>query len=87
MKESRKKAAAVRYNSSEDRAPKLVAKGKGTVAEKILEAAKEDGIPIKEDALLAEALSAIDLYQEIPSELYRAVAEILAFIYRVTNKR
>ena len=87
MKESRKKAAAVRYNPSEDRAPKLVAKGKGTIAEKILQAAKEHGIPIKEDALLAEALSAVDLYQEIPSELYRAVAEILAFIYRVTNKK
>jgi flagellar biosynthesis protein len=87
MKEKQKKAAALRYNPPEDSAPKLVAKGRGTVAEKILLLAKEHGVPIKEDTCLTEALSALDIYQEIPPDLYKAVAHILAFIYKMTNKK
>jgi flagellar biosynthesis protein len=88
MKDSySKKAVALRYNKETDSAPRVVAKGRGSVAEKILQIAKEYDIPLKEDPLLVEALSTLDLYQEIPSELYRAVAEVLAFVYRLTKKQ
>lgn len=80
------KAAALKYTHGDDRAPKLVAKGKGLLAEKILDAARQHGIPIKEDKTLVEILSSLDLYQEIPPELYKAVAEILAFIYAINVK-
>ncbi|HHN63894.1 MAG TPA: EscU/YscU/HrcU family type III secretion system export apparatus switch protein [Nitrospirae bacterium] len=83
---NRKKAAALRYDRGRDSAPRLVAKGRGYLAEKIIEIAKERGIPIQEDRELVEILSTLDLYREIPPELYRAVAEILAYIYRVSKK-
>ncbi|MDA8387191.1 MAG: EscU/YscU/HrcU family type III secretion system export apparatus switch protein [Nitrospiraceae bacterium] len=81
-----KKAAALRYKKGEDHAPVLVAKGKGPVAEKIIQLAREMNIPLKEDPKVVELLSALELNREIPPELYKAVAEILAFIYRMSNK-
>jgi flagellar biosynthesis protein len=84
--DKRKKVAALKYKPNEDSAPKVVAKGSGWLADKILEVAKENRIPLKEDRQLVEVLSAIDLNREIPPELYKAVAEILAFIYRMTKK-
>jgi flagellar biosynthesis protein len=84
--ERRKKAAALQYKHIEDKAPRLVAKGSGSIAEKILEIAKEHKIPLKEDPQLVEILSTIDLNSEIPPELYKAVAEILVFVYRMTRK-
>jgi len=86
MKRERRKAAALRYDSERDSAPKIVAKGSGKVAEKIIEIARQYNIPIKDDPELVEILSTLDIYQEIPPELYKAVAEILAFIYRITNR-
>ncbi len=86
MTDRRKKAAALRYRHRKDLAPKVVAKGSGIIAEKILEIAREHNIPIKEDLYLVEVLSNLDLYQEIPPELYKAVAEILVFIHRMTKK-
>jgi flagellar biosynthesis protein len=86
MKEKSPKAAALKYIHGKDSAPKLVAKGRGEVAKKIIEIAKTHNLPIQEDKELVEFLSMLDLYQEIPPELYRAVAEILAFIYSVNNK-
>jgi len=86
MVDKPKKAAALKYQHGEDRAPRVVAKGRGTIAEKILETARKHGIPIKEDKTLVEILSSLDLYQEIPAELYRAVAEILAFVYALNLK-
>lgn len=85
MRESQKKAAALKYKQGEDNAPRLIAKGSGKVAEKIIEIAKEHGIYIKEDKLLIDILSSLDIYEEIPPELYRAVAEILAFIYSLNK--
>jgi flagellar biosynthesis protein len=82
----RKKAAALKYNPKEATAPKVVAKGSGRIAERILEVAKEHRIPLKEDPQLVEVLSTIDLNREIPPELYKAVAEILVFVYRMTRK-
>jgi len=80
------KAAALKYNRGDASAPKMIAKGRGKIAEKIVEIAKAHNIPIKEDKDLVEFLSTLDLYQEIPQELYKAVAEILAFIYLVKDK-
>lgn len=82
----RKKAAAIRYDKELDKAPRLVAKGQGIVAEKIIQAAKEHDVHIKEDTDLVEALSTLDLYDEIPEELYRVVALLLAELYRINGK-
>lgn len=86
MKEKSRKSAALKYGHGTDSAPRLVAKGRGKVADKIIELAKANGIPIQEDRELVEFLSFLDLYQEIPQELYKAVAEILAFIYSLNRK-
>jgi flagellar biosynthesis protein len=86
MKDKSEKAAALKYRRGKDSAPKLVAKGRGKVAEKIIEIAKTHGIPVQEDKELVEFLSMLDLYQEIPPELYRAVAEILTFVYSLKKK-
>jgi flagellar biosynthesis protein len=79
-------AVALKYTNGEDYAPKVIAKGKGELAEKIIEIAMSSGIPIREDKNLVKVLSTLDLYQEIPEELYRAVAAILAFIYSLNKK-
>lgn len=81
-----KKAAALSYEPGEDNAPKVVASGKGVIAEKIIEKAKEANIPVYEDEHLAEALTSIRLGSEIPEELYDVVAEVLAFISRLDCK-
>jgi len=86
MKDKREKAAALKYERGGDAVPTVVAKGKGLVAEKIIALALENGVPVHEDRNLIEILSTIDLYEEIPSELYKAVAEILAFIYKMSKK-
>ena len=86
MSDKRKKAAALRYIPKKDTAPRIVAKGTGVIAEKILSIAKEHNIPLKDDPQLVEVLSALDLYQEIPPDLYKAVAEVLAFVYKMTKK-
>jgi flagellar biosynthesis protein len=82
-----KQAVALRYEPKKDRAPKIVSKGRGSLADKILELAREHKIPIREDKNLIQILSRLDLNQEIPPEVYKAVAEILAFIYRLSNRR
>lgn len=77
-----KKAVALRYAPDRQKAPILVAKGKGQMAETILQKAREHGVPVQEDSSLVEVLSKLDLDQEIPPELYQLVAEVLSFIYR-----
>ena len=79
----RKRAAALRYDGRD--APRVVATGRGLVAEKILEAAWEAGVPLREDPVLMAALATLELEQEIPPELYRAVAEALAWAYRLSG--
>lgn len=81
-----KKAAALRYDRSRDQAPKIVAKGRGKVAERIMALAREHDIPMVEDRNLAQMLEALDLNIEIPPELYQAVAEVLVFVYRMNQK-
>ncbi|MDX6544619.1 MAG: flagellar biosynthesis protein [Gaiellales bacterium] len=79
-----KRATALRYEGRD--APKVVATGKGLVAEKILEAARAAGVPLREDPVLVQALATLELDQEIPPELYRAVAEALAWAYQLSQK-
>lgn len=80
------RAVALRYDRTKKGAPRVVAKGRGPVAENIIALAREHGVPLHEDPDLASALSALDIETEIPPELYRAVAEVLAFIYRLNGR-
>jgi len=83
MNDKDRKAVALKYERGKDAAPKVTAKGRGAVADKILALAREHGIPIEKDSTLMEALYRLDLNEQIPEELYQIVAEILAFIYRM----
>jgi flagellar biosynthesis protein len=85
MKSKRDRAVALRYKEKVDQAPKVVAKGEGTIAQRIKELALENGIPIHRDDTLVELLAEIDIDREIPPELYSAIAEILSWIYRANN--
>ena len=76
------KAAAISYKPG-DYAPQVVAKGYGAVAEAIIALAKESGIYVHESRELVELLLKVDLDGDIPTELYQAVAEVLAWIYRM----
>jgi flagellar biosynthesis protein len=86
-KKKQKKAVAVVYKPSQDNAPKVTAKGRGAVAERIIEAAREHGIPVKDDPDLVEVLSKIDIEDEIPPSVYVLVAELLAFAYSLNGKK
>lgn len=79
------KAVALKYNKESESAPRVVAKGAGSVASRIRHMAEQSGIPIRRDDELVEFLAKIDLNQEIPVELYGAVAEILSWIYRANE--
>lgn len=68
-------------------APRVTAKGQGVVAEEILKLAREHGIPLYEDAQLVQMLARIELGEEIPEKLYRAVAEVIAFAWRLNGRR
>ena len=81
-----KKAAALRYDESKDNAPRVIAKGKGQSAKNIIKIAKLHNLPIKKDEDLIELLSKVELDKEVPEALYKAVAEVFSFIYKVTNK-
>ncbi len=85
----RPRAAALRYRPEapyQDTAPRLVARGEGKLAERILEAAREAGVPIERDADLMAALEPLEIDRLIPPELFQAVAVLLAALYR-TNAR
>jgi flagellar biosynthesis protein len=79
---SARRAAALRYGPGM-RAPEIVAAGRGVIAERILDVAREAGVPVREDAALARALEALDLGAEVPEVLWRAAAEALAWAYRL----
>lgn len=78
-KEKIKSAVALEYNPI-DEAPKIVATGKGILAEKIIEKAKEANVPVHQDSKLAGTLSKLEIGDMIPPELYEAVAEVLVFV-------
>ena len=88
MKNNKTKTSAVslKYNRGSDSVPKVTAKGQGWVAEKIIAIAQEQNIPIKKDKDLMELLEKIDVGQEIPEELYKIVAELLAWVYDLNKE-
>jgi flagellar biosynthesis protein len=77
-------AVALHYDKSG--APRVVAKGRGSVGEKIIEVANAHDVPIEENEVLAGALSNVELGDEIPAELYKAVAEVLIFVLRLSGR-
>ena len=81
-----KKAAALRYDRTKEKAPRVVAKGSSEVAKNIIRIAEENEIPIKKDEDLIELLSKVELDKEVPEELYKAVAEVFSFIYKISKK-
>jgi flagellar biosynthesis protein len=83
---ARKSQVAVALHYDRSGAPRVVAKGKGSIGEKIIEVAKANNIPIEENEVLAGALSNVELGQEIPEELYKAVAEVLIFVLRLSGR-
>lgn len=87
MNERSRPPLAVALHYSGSGAPRVIAKGGGQVAERIVETAREHNVPLQEDAALACALSRLDLGREIPRELYVAVAHVLAFAWAVTGKK
>jgi flagellar biosynthesis protein len=78
---------AIALNYDGENAPRLTAKGRGELAQRILDLAKEHDVPLHEDSDLAALLAQIPLGEEIPETLYRAVAEIIAFAYLLSGKR
>ena len=77
-------AVALHYDRTG--APRVIAKGKGSIGAKIIEVAKAHNIPVEENEILAGALSNVELGDEIPAELYKAVAEVLIFVLRLSGK-
>jgi flagellar biosynthesis protein len=77
-------AAGIRYDGGD--APRLVASGSGRVAERILEVAREHGIPVREDPALAEALAQLEIDRDVPPELWQAVAQALLWAYRLSGR-
>ncbi|MGE5399260.1 MAG: EscU/YscU/HrcU family type III secretion system export apparatus switch protein [Ignavibacteriales bacterium] len=83
----RKGAIALGYKMDSDAAPKVIAKGSGELAQKIIDVARENKIFISEDPLLFDSLYKLDVGDEVPAKLYQVIAELLAFVYRVNNQR
>lgn len=78
------RAIALKYDG--ENAPTVTASGEGAIAEEIIRIAKEHGVPLREDAILAAFLSELDLGDEIPPLLYRVIAEVIAYAYLVSGK-
>ena len=87
MSTSGKRPVAVALTYDAPNAPRVVASGRGLIGQRIIEAAEAHGVPIEKNAVLAEALSTIELETEIPERLYVAVAEILAFVLRAAGDK
>jgi len=85
-KNKKNSAVSLKYDSRVNKSPLVTAKGTGFVADKIIALAKENNVPIKEDPDLVQLLSQVDLNREIPSSLYKVVAELLSFVYKLNNE-
>ena len=77
------KAVALKYEAERDLAPKVIAKGRGHVAEHILETAQKNSVPVYQDKTLVNMLMALEIDREIPPELYKAIAEVMAYVYKI----
>lgn len=87
MADPKKRAVALKYEPGSSGAPTVVAKGRGAIAEKILELARTNGVAVREDPALVTVLSKLEVDQEIPPQLYAAVAAILAFLYQANQSK
>ncbi len=85
-KEERQKAVALQYESG-DTAPKVVAKGQGSTAERIIDEAEKNDVTVYKDSKLVESLFGLEINEEIPEELYQAVAEIIFYIYSADERK
>lgn len=85
--QAEKKAVALKYDVEKGKAPKVVAKGKGYVADNILDAARKGQVPVYQNKSLVNMLMALEIDKEIPAQLYTTVAEILAYVYRIDKRR
>lgn len=85
-KEKRRQAVAIRYDIQKDAAPRVVAKGAGLLADRIIEVAREHKVHIHEDPQMVSVLAKVKIDSPVPEELYRAVAEVLAFVYRLDRR-
>ena len=86
MPDPPRRATALRYDSETGRAPKVVATGRGLIADRILAEAESAGVPVRRDEALAAALAGLELGHEVPEELWAAVAEALAWAYGLDVK-
>ncbi|MBF0159787.1 MAG: EscU/YscU/HrcU family type III secretion system export apparatus switch protein [Magnetococcales bacterium] len=80
-----RQAVALRYRRSQDHAPRVTATGRGRLAEAIMQKARDAGVPLLQDADLMQVLGKVPLGDTIPRELFQAVAEVLAYVYRVNK--
>ena len=86
-KQDQSKAVALKYRRRSDSAPKVIAKGRGIIADKIIEIAEAHHIHVHEDPDMIEILSQLDLNEEIPADLYAVVAELLSFVYGLNREK
>ncbi len=81
----KEKAVALQYDNEKNNAPKVIAKGEGKSAQKIIQIAQENGVTLKKDEDLVELLSKVELDAEVPPQMYKAVAEVFSFLYKITK--
>ena len=84
---SDKKAVALKYDIQKDVAPRVVAKGRGHVAEHILDTAQKNSVPVYRNKTLVNMLMALEIDREIPPELYKAIAEVMAYVYKIDKAK
>ncbi len=82
-----KQAVALKYDAQKDTAPRVIAKGKGHTAEHILETAQKNSVPVYQNKTLVNMLMALDIDREIPPELYKAIAEVMAYVYKMDKAK
>ena len=82
-----KKAVALKYDIQKDVAPRVVAKGRGHVAEHILDTAQKNSVPVYRNKTLVNMLMALEIDREIPPELYKAIAEVMAYVYKIDKAK
>ena len=84
---ARQKAVALKYDMLQDAAPRVIAKGKGHVAEHILATAQKNSIPVYQNKTLVNMLMALEIDREIPPDLYKAIAEVMAYVYKMDKDK
>lgn len=82
-----KKAVALKYDLQQDNAPRVIAKGRGHVAEHILATAQKNSVPVYQNKTLVNMLMALEIDREIPPELYKAIAEVMAYVYKMDKAK